>query len=241
MTAGNHRAENAQFRAPSTWLTDAFISTLWRFHVHGRSPRGVRKGSLGNMLRPVGACALTTGCCVLLLSGCSTSTVAPDPPAAARSVAAKLTGDASRLCTREAEGQANVSRFTRTEVTSAGISAGDYQVIVNGTAAFDTKTLDGHPILYVGTWECVVQDGGVVSFKVSDPPPEVLAPGWGRAVDAVDSCVIKGNISYNTGERIYHVPGQEFYESTVINESYGERWFCSEGEARAAGWRKSRA
>ena len=48
---------------------------------------------------------------------------------------------------------------------------------------------------------------------------------------------IKGNISYNTGERIYHLPGDAYYEQTVIDESAGERWFSSEEEAIAAGWR----
>lgn len=51
-------------------------------------------------------------------------------------------------------------------------------------------------------------------------------------------CRIKGNISA-TGERIYHVPGGEYYDRTQINTSKGERWFCTEGEARAAGWRRS--
>ena len=54
------------------------------------------------------------------------------------------------------------------------------------------------------------------------------------------TCDIKGNISYNTGEKIYHVPGQQYYSRTKINTSYGERWFCTEAEARAAGWRRSK-
>lgn len=53
------------------------------------------------------------------------------------------------------------------------------------------------------------------------------------------ACDIKGNISIDSGERIYHVPGQEFYSDTRIRLEYGERWFCSEAEARAAGWRKA--
>lgn len=53
-------------------------------------------------------------------------------------------------------------------------------------------------------------------------------------------CNIKGNISINTGARIYHVPGQKFYDETVISPRYGERWFCSEAEARTAGWRKAK-
>ena len=53
-------------------------------------------------------------------------------------------------------------------------------------------------------------------------------------------CDIKGNISLNTGERIYHVPGQKYYRETNIWMRHGERWFCSEQQAREAGWRKSR-
>jgi hypothetical protein len=48
-------------------------------------------------------------------------------------------------------------------------------------------------------------------------------------------CLIKGNIS-NAG-RIYHVPGSTYYEVTRIDESKGERWFCTESQARAEGWR----
>ncbi|WP_075291977.1 hypothetical protein [Pararhizobium arenae] len=53
------------------------------------------------------------------------------------------------------------------------------------------------------------------------------------------SCDIKGNISIGSGERIFYVPGQENYLDTVIRVEYGERWFCSEADARAAGWRKA--
>ena len=52
-------------------------------------------------------------------------------------------------------------------------------------------------------------------------------------------CDIKGNVSIDSGERIYHVPGQRYYRQTIIRHEYGERYFCSEAEARAAGWRKA--
>jgi len=52
-------------------------------------------------------------------------------------------------------------------------------------------------------------------------------------------CRIKGNISAS-GEKIYHVPGGKFYDQTVIEPEKGERWFCTEAEAAAAGWRKSK-
>ena len=52
------------------------------------------------------------------------------------------------------------------------------------------------------------------------------------------ACNIKGNISRNSGRRIYHVPGDPDYARTRISTSHGERWFCTESEARAAGWRR---
>lgn len=53
------------------------------------------------------------------------------------------------------------------------------------------------------------------------------------------TCNIKGNISRSSGRRIYHVPGDPDYASTRISPGHGERWFCTEAEARAAGWRRA--
>ena len=71
--------------------------------------------------------------------------------------------------------------------------------------------------------------------------PEVQTPTSTRICDysATADPVIKGNVGFDSGERIYHVPGGEFYEEAVINPSYGERWFCTEADAIAAGWRRS--
>lgn len=52
-------------------------------------------------------------------------------------------------------------------------------------------------------------------------------------------CLIKGNIG-RQGARIYHLPPGQYYAVTKINPSKGERWFCTEAEARAAGWLRSR-
>ena len=59
------------------------------------------------------------------------------------------------------------------------------------------------------------------------------------AADESKACNIKGNVS-TQGERIYHVPGDRYYDDTRISKSHGERWFCTEQEARAAGWRRSK-
>ena len=59
---------------------------------------------------------------------------------------------------------------------------------------------------------------------------------WQRnAAAAPEGCPIKGNIS-RTG-RVYHMPWSAWYDRTSIDESRGERWFCSEDEAIRAGWR----
>ncbi len=49
------------------------------------------------------------------------------------------------------------------------------------------------------------------------------------------NCRIKGNHS-RRGERIYHLPGMPYYA-----EATAEEMFCTEAEARAAGYRRSRA
>lgn len=52
---------------------------------------------------------------------------------------------------------------------------------------------------------------------------------------APDGCAIKGNITGNG--RIYHMPWSPWYKRVRINTRKGERWFCSERDAKAAGWR----
>ncbi len=65
--------------------------------------------------------------------------------------------------------------------------------------------------------------------RYPDPITSITKPG----------CIIKGNISINTGDKLYHLPRMEDYESTVIDPTQGEKWFCTESEAIANGWRKA--
>lgn len=52
---------------------------------------------------------------------------------------------------------------------------------------------------------------------------------------APKGCAIKGNIS--SKGMIYHTPWSAWYDKVKIDEARGERWFCNEAEAVAAGWR----
>lgn len=83
-------------------------------------------------------------------------------------------------------------------------------------------------------WEWRAEQRGLQTTTESAP-----LSLFGSTTESTASCVIKGNIS-KKGERIYHMPGQRYYSQTKISPSKGERWFCTEAEARAAGWRRSK-
>lgn len=96
-----------------------------------------------------------------------------------------------------------------------------------------------------GLWGAVCEQA---SAAVAPPAPalqgreaSVTTPTPAPTTDASvsqDGCTIKGNINVK-GEKIYHLPGCGSYEKTVVSEASGERWFCTEADARAAGWRKA--
>ncbi len=47
--------------------------------------------------------------------------------------------------------------------------------------------------------------------------------------------------TFGAGPSSFRVNGRgAYYDQTVIDTSKGERWFCTEAEAVAAGWRKSK-
>ncbi len=95
---------------------------------------------------------------------------------------------------------------------------------------------------YVDTEEAARRrDAGLWAMQVQSPAQWRKARRIARAELPPDpACAIKGNIS-RKGKHIYHMPDQAYYIDTRITPSRGERWFCSEQEARAAGWRKSRS
>jgi hypothetical protein len=55
-----------------------------------------------------------------------------------------------------------------------------------------------------------------------------------QARSVAGQCLIKGNRGRNGW--IYHLPGRPYYA-----ETRAEEWFCSEAEAQAAGYRRSKA
>jgi endonuclease YncB( thermonuclease family) len=137
-----------------------------------------------------------------------------------------------RRATCDARGTDRYGRIVAT-CTAGGADIGE-TLVANGYARAYLRYSDR----YLETEKAAVVSGrGIFGSDMAAPEdhraaertPPPAAPG---------DCTIKGNIS-GSG-RIYHVPGQENYADTQINARRGERWFCSEAEARAAGWRRAR-
>jgi len=53
-------------------------------------------------------------------------------------------------------------------------------------------------------------------------------------------CNIKGNIDKNTKTRLYYYPGCAQYEFAIVEKDIGEDWFCTEREAKEAGFEKAK-
>lgn len=68
------------------------------------------------------------------------------------------------------------------------------------------------------------------STPLIEPEPE---PALASPVPA--NCQIKGSVAVN-GQKIYQRPGDEFYHQATVDSVRGERMFCSDAEAQAAGW-----
>jgi len=79
--------------------------------------------------------------------------------------------------------------------------------------------------LHVGIWQ-----------GESEPAWVYREKRWaGAEQTAPRGCAIKGNVTEHG--HIYHMPWSPWYGKVKVEETKGERWFCTEAEAIAAGWR----
>jgi endonuclease YncB( thermonuclease family) len=76
------------------------------------------------------------------------------------------------------------------------------------------------------------------AYSVPINAESMLLPSPATAGAPSPDCIIKGNVN-NYGERIYHMPDQQFYSRVKMDKGQGERWFCTKEEAEAAGWRRA--
>lgn len=120
-------------------------------------------------------------------------------------------------------------------------------VIIPGEDTYTVAHVDGHASLLkvaegeISLYDIIEIDQVEWEESSANNQPETNSSSCANGCTSHKAgCDIKGNISYNSGEKIYHVPGQEYYSETNISPEYGERWFCTESEAIANGWRKSK-
>ena len=74
----------------------------------------------------------------------------------------------------------------------------------------------------------------------ADRPADFRAKRWDEAKSqAPEGCPIKGRVA--SGTRVYVLPWSSTYDSVRVSATRGERWFCSEEEAQAAGWKPQTA
>lgn len=92
----------------------------------------------------------------------------------------------------------------------------------------------------LGLWEkCEVRDTDEIQQAIETADIQVLGATDSDEEQTLmaENCVIKGNI---TGRgKLYHLPNCSSYSSTKVDQTKGEKWFCNEEEAQAAGWQKA--
>lgn len=55
-----------------------------------------------------------------------------------------------------------------------------------------------------------------------------------RKTTPPNGCAIKGNI--REGKSVYYLQACKYYDQVIVDEAFGDRWFCNEQEAKEAGF-----
>ena len=83
-------------------------------------------------------------------------------------------------------------------------------------------------------------DYSPVLIKAEQEAKKIQKGIWSSLCSQQGECAIKGNVRKDNKTKVYHLPDCYNYEKIVIDESQGDRWFCSEEEAVEAGFTKSK-
>lgn len=80
---------------------------------------------------------------------------------------------------------------------------------------------------------------GILLLQAEDSAKKAKRGIWSSLCAGKNDCFIKGNVRRDKGTKTYHFPECYNYEKIVVNEKEGDKWFCTEKEAVAAGFRKA--
>lgn len=94
-------------------------------------------------------------------------------------------------------------------------------MVRNGLARFESVEGEYKKTLTEASQEAKEHHRGIYSGVCRKPAPP-------------DGCAIKGNI--REGKPVYYMPNCKYYDQVIVDEAFGDRWFCSEKEAKDAGF-----
>ena len=94
--------------------------------------------------------------------------------------------------------------------------------------------------VYVAQEAAARNIGGGIWQGPAQPAWDYRAAQWAASANrataaAPQGCAIKGNVS--RAGFVYHMPWSPWYDKVSMTLDKGKRWFCTESEALAAGWR----
>lgn len=149
------------------------------------------------------------------------------------------------------EAREATSRLIRSQPLKCELGDKDVSGIANGRCRAGTVDIaealvrSGHVFAEAGVLatyrtaeaEARTAKSGIWNSSTEPERPAVWrARLWAEAKQqAPEGCPIKGRVA--RGERVYVLPWSTEYAKARISKSKGERWFCTEEEAVAAGWR----
>ncbi len=148
-----------------------------------------------------------------------------------------------------ATARAALDRLVRSRVVACTISAGATDGAEPGTCTIAGADIaadlvrQGHVFAEAGLFASYAGEehsarsskAGVWTTGSAERPAEWRQRRWEEArKEAPNGCPIKARI--RSGSRTYMLPWSPDYDRAKVRESRGDRWFCSEEEAKTAGW-----
>lgn len=143
-----------------------------------------------------------------------------------------------------------LKKLTQSKTTCSGADFDNYRRLIavcisDGIEINRELVRTGHALAFRRFSDAYIDEENLASASnvgvwqgAFEKPWEFRTKKWESAAADAPSpeCPIKGNIN-SKGDRIYHTPWSRSYSRTRINTQKSEKWFCSEAEALAAGWR----
>ena len=96
----------------------------------------------------------------------------------------------------------------------------NFEIVKSGWARYDSFSDEKSPEMQVAGVKAEENKLGIYS----------------RVCDKNETCGILGNIDESSGKKYYHLPQCPTYSRVKIDAKRGEKKFCSEGEAKKAGF-----